>query len=470
MIEDKFLPEGFKARIRAEIGENRAETLLSALCGEPETSLRVNTRKHPGEALYADMTPVAWCRSGSYLAERPNFTLNPLLHAGTFYVQDASSMAYETIVGSLIERRAENGEQRAERMTVCDLCAAPGGKTTAILNALPDGSVMLANEFTTSRAGILKENLCKYGYPDVIVTNTDTSRLAAMKERFDIVAVDAPCSGEGMMRKDATARSQWSEGLIKQCAALQREIIENAIEMIAPGGYLIYSTCTFNTIEDEDNAAWAAETFGLEPVDTGLAGKHGISGEAKGSIPCLRFMPGFTRGEGLFVAVFQKPGDPTGGNRHIKAKKKGKKENKDKADQRMMATARGWIQGNYDIICHDNHLLALTPEAASLLDSLPNGVRIMSAGIEIGEIKGKDLIPAHQLAMSTAMAHPFPEIELTPEDALRYLSRDAISLPADAPKGYLTVTFRGFPLGFIKNLGNRSNNLYPPEYRIRTKH
>ena len=457
MIEDNFLPEGFSALMKAEIGENRAEILLSALCGEPETALRVNKRKPIEMPLYPDMSQVPWCESGYYLSERPSFTQNPLLHAGAFYVQDASSMIYETIVRGLVSDSP---------VEVCDLCAAPGGKTTAILNALPDGSVMLANEFSSSRANILKENLCKYGYPNVIVTNTDTSRLAELKNRFDIMAIDAPCSGEGMMRKEEAARSQWSEGLIKQCAALQREIIANGVEMLKPGGYLISSTCTFNTSEDEDNAAWIAETFELEPVNTNLAGQYGIQGETKGSIPCLRFMPGFTRGEGLFVAVFRKPCAVLGESVRLKGKKKGNKGG-EKIDKRHIDTARLWVDGDFETIIHNGHILALSPATASLLESIPKGVRVMSAGVEVGEIKGKDLIPAHELAMSTALANPFPKIELSLDNALRYLSRDTIMLPEGTPKGYLTVTYQGFALGFLKNLGNRSNNLYPSEYRIR---
>lgn len=456
MITDIFLPEEFKAQIRSEIGDKDSEILFSALCGQPETSLRLNVRKPLKSLPYTGGKNVEWCESGYYLAERPNFTLNPLLHAGAFYVQDASSMVYETIVKSLFQDSA---------VRVCDLCAAPGGKTTAILNALPDGSVMLANEFTSSRANILAENLCKYGYPETVVTNCDTSRLSKMKGYFDLVAVDAPCSGEGMMRKDETARKQWSEGLVKQCAALQKEILENAVEMISPGGYLIYSTCTFNTTEDEVNAKWLAETFGLESINTGFAGKYGIQGEVKGNIPCLRFMPGFTRGEGLFLTVFRKPNDTTESIRRTKDKKKNK--GKDKIDQRITTLAQTWIDGNFEIINHDGHLLALTPATAELLDSIPKGIRIISAGVEIGELKGKDLIPAHSLAMSKAMGHPFPEVELSKEDALRYLAREAILLPEDTPKGYVTATFDGYPLGFLKNIGNRSNNLYPQEYRIR---
>ncbi len=466
MIEDKFLPDGFKAKIRSEFGENDAETLFSALSGEPDTSIRINLHKLSSELLYPDMTQVAWCDSGYYLRERPTFTLNPLLHAGAFYVQDASSMVYETIVEKIREWRMDNGGRRVGRMTVCDLCAAPGGKTTAILNALPEGSVMLANEFNSSRANILKENLCKYGYADVIVTNSDTSRLSKMKGMFDLIAIDAPCSGEGMMRKDETARSQWSEGLIRQCSELQREIVTNGIEMLAEGGYLIYSTCTFNTTEDEDNAKWIADTFGLEPIDTGLAGNYGIKGEVNGEIPCLRFIPGFTRGEGLFVTVFRKPSVHIGEHALSKVKKKGSK-GIEKTDKRVIEIGRSWVKGNFDIINHDGHLLAMTPETASLFAIIPKGVRIISAGVEIGEVKGKDLIPAHALAMSSAMSHPFPEVELTKDDALRYLAREAIALPNDTPKGYVTVAYNGYPLGFMKHLGNRSNNLYPQEYRIR---
>ena len=461
MIEDKILPPDFEAMIKARLGDKTADILLPALNGEPDTSVRENRRKKTAEPLYEGMTPVSWCASGHYIDRRPQFTFNPLLHAGTFYVQDASSMVYESIVASLA------GETPVK---AADLCAAPGGKTTAILNALPDGSVMLANEFVASRAKILKENLCKYGYPETVITNTDVARLNTLRGYFDIVAVDAPCSGEGMMRKEEAARSQWSEGLVRQCSTLQREILESAADLVAPGGYLIYSTCTFNTTEDEENAAWIADSLGLEPVDTGLAGKYGIQKEVEWTVPCLRFMPGFIKGEGLFVAVFRKNADESGATRRRHCKNARKNDRKGpKTDLHIIETANSWIDGQFEIRPHEGRLLALTPGTAELLDSIPSGVRIVSAGIEIGEIKGKDLIPSHQLAMSTALAHPFPEIELNEQEAIRYLSRDAINLPESTPKGYVTVTYKGHPLGFLKNHGNRSNSLYPQDYRIKSK-
>lgn len=460
MIEKNFLPDRFKAMIADILGQSEGETLLAALDSEPDTSIRVNIYKSTPRNFYEGMSEVNWCKSAFYLDKRPNFTLNPLLHAGAFYVQDASSTVYETIVRSF-------GWERPVK--AADLCAAPGGKTTAILNGLPDGSVMLANEFVPARANILRENLCKYGYPGIVITNSDTSRLSGIRDYFDLVTVDAPCSGEGMMRKEEVARSQWSEGLIRQCCVLQREIIDNAVEMLAPGGYLIYSTCTFNTAEDEDNAAYIAERHGLMPVDTGLAGKYGIHPQVKGDIPCLRFMPGLTRGEGLFVAVFRKPEDIVSGTSRVKIKKNREKHGngKVKIDSKILTTAKSWVTGDFEIRPHNDRLLALSPMTEDLLGRIPKDVRILSAGIEIGEVKGKDLIPSHSLAMSVASSQPFPEVEVSEEDALRYLSREAMALPVGTPRGYVTVTYDGFPLGFAKNLGNRSNNLYPSDYRIR---
>lgn len=459
MIEDNLLPERFRKGAMATLGAEDAGILMGALCEDPETCIRVNLNKSPLIGFYPDMEEVPWCTSAFYLSERPRFTSNPLLHAGAFYVQDASSTVYETIVHNL----GFDSPVRA-----ADLCAAPGGKTTAVVNALPDGSVMLANEFVATRAGILKENLIKYGYPHVVVTNSDVARLSAMNGYFDLVTIDAPCSGEGMMRKDETARTQWSEGLVRQCAALQREIIDNAVEMLAPGGYLIYSTCTFNTQEDEDNAAYIADAHGLVPLDTGLAGKYGIRPQVSGDVPCLRFMPGFTRGEGLFVAVFRKPADAVQEGVSKKNKKRERKSN-NRIDAKLQSLAQSWVSPGMEIRQHMDRLLALSPDTADLLDRIPKDVRIIMAGVETGEIKGKDLVPAHQLALSTCMSSVFPAAALSAEDAVSYLSREAIVLPPDTPRGFVIVTFEGFPLGFVKNLGNRSNNLYPQEYRIRRK-
>lgn len=458
--EMKELPPGFSEEMKTQLGSDVASRLTAALDTPPEVSVRLNVRKPVEDSIFGDAESVPWCESGFYLESRPKFTMDPLLHAGAYYVQDASSMVYQRIVSDIFDESP---------VMAADLCAAPGGKTTAILNALPDGSTLLANEFVSSRAKILKENLCKYGYQSVVVTNTDVGRLAPLGPVFDLVAVDAPCSGEGMMRKEPEARAQWSRGLVAQCAALQRDIMTEAVRLLKPGGYLIYSTCTFNTEEDEDNAARIADRLGLSPVDTGLAGSFGIMPQIKGNIPCLRFMPGFTRGEGLFVAVFRKEDgiDSVAARRKDHGGKKwSKKVDAAKIDKAMLAKVSEWIQGDFDIKAFEDSVVAYTPGVRRLVDEMPKDVRIVSAGVELAEVKGRDIIPSHPLALTTAFSHSFPEAALSEEDSISYLMREPIMLPPEMPKGFVTVTYRGLPLGFLKNLGSRSNNLYPLSWRI----
>lgn len=394
-----------------------AAALIDSLGTPPAVSIKLNRRKLSGPEVlgYGNLSPVPWCRSGFYLDERPKFTLNPLLHAGAFYVQDASSMIHETLVASVADRFG-----LPARPLVLDMCAAPGGKTTSMINALPDGAFVVANEVMPQRAKILRENLLKWGYPDIMVTGSQASRFAAAGEVFDLVAVDAPCSGEGMMRKDEEARAQWSPGLVRQCAALQREILDSAVLALRPGGFLIYSTCTFNTEENERNAEWLVREKGLEPVDPALPGEWGIGRQLGSDVPALRFMPHITRGEGLFAALFRKPVDSAP-------------------------------------VSRDRALGAVRKSARVILDGIP----------EVN-LKGKVGIPASEWALSTAFPRGrYPEAPLDPDTALRYLRHEAITLPSETPRGFVAVTFNGFPLGFVKNIGNRANNLYPAEWRIR---
>lgn len=295
------IPARFQQMLRDLMGRE-ADLLLEALDKEPVTSVRINRRKPLME--FSDISPVAWCKSGFYLKDRPEFIFDPLLHAGTYYVQDASSMIYETVVEKLVKSFPEN-----KRLKVLDLCAAPGGKTTAMINALPDGTQVTANEYSPKRVGALRENIERWGYPDAIVTNKDSRFYATQGPYFDIVAVDAPCSGEGMMRKEEVARCQWTPTLVEQCSLLQREILTNAVQALRPGGFLIYSTCTFNRCENEDNADWLTNHHRLRPVDMDFPIEWGLPGGIGTDLPVYRFMPHKTRGEGLFLAAFQKPGE-----------------------------------------------------------------------------------------------------------------------------------------------------------------
>lgn len=326
-------------------------------------------------------------------------------------------MIYETLTKRIIR-----GLAPARGLNVLDLCAAPGGKTTSMLNALPDGSLMVANEIVPQRAKILRENLLKWGYGEIMVTRSDSSRYASLGEMFDIIAVDAPCSGEGMMRKEAVAATQWSERLVEQCASLQREILANAAAALKPGGFLIYSTCTFNTEENEDNLRFAIEELGLLSATPELPEEYGIGKELSGPYRALRFMPHLTRGEGLFAAVLRKPGDHECGTSRDR--------------ERLKAQLR----------------------------KKPN---VVLDGFPMETEKGGKKIPAPELPLLCGFSKEYPCVELSEEEILNYLRHEAIALPPDTPRGFVAVCYHGWPLGFVKNIGTRANNLYPSEWRIR---
>lgn len=400
-----------------------AEELARSLEESPSVSVKINRRKTQkvSELGYGENpVPVKWCRSGFYLPERPQFTLNPLLHAGVFYVQEASSMIHE----SLVERLLEEGLLPSQPL-VLDMCAAPGGKTTSMINALPDGATVVANEFSAQRAVALRENLLKWGYPAVMATNSTPERIAqAAPEGFDLVAVDAPCSGEGMMRKEPVARQQWSRRLVAQCAALQRQILLEAVTALRPGGVLIYSTCTFNTLENEENMHYLIKHLHMEPLDLHLPPEWGIAPAFDRGIPAMRFMPHMTRGEGLFAAVLRKPLPPGG-----------------------VATQAD----------HQKILAALRRKTKVILDGIPQTLT-----------KGKVEVPASESVLATNYDRAtYPSAEVDRETALRYLRHEAITLGAEMPRGYVAVTYAGHPLGLVKNIGNRANNLYPAAWKIR---
>lgn len=462
--------ERFLAVMRSTLGTDEAAALAAALDSEPITAVRFNTRKAAvsdcvREAIFPAGKPVAWCRDGLVLGSRPQFTLMPEWHGGLFYVQEPASM----VIGEVVRRLC--GRIGRSDIRYLDTCAAPGGKTTAALSALPDEAFVVANEFVPSRANILLENLTKWGAPNVGVTCGDTAAFRKLPVAFDIVAVDAPCSGEGMMRKDEEARRQWSEGLVKQCAALQREIVENAWTALRPGGYLIYSTCTFNRSEDEEILRYIVEGLGGESIDTGIGSDFDIPGAIVPGLHALRFMPHRTCGEGLFMGVMRKPGealpDTSKANNASKAnKKKGKK----KADAKAPDLLPRLLENPESFYFSQSAAAvwyAVPREHAEFVAALEGAARVMSAGVALGQAKGKDFIPDPALALSTSASETFQKVDVDLATALNYLRREAVTLPADTPRGYVTVCYRGLPLGFMKHLGNRSNNLYPQHWRIR---
>lgn len=448
-------------------GDILAPLLHSLQEDEPAVAVRLNIRKTDG-AEAADMAQhcrkVAWAQNGFYIGGgRPRFTFDPAMHQGRYYVQDPSSMVMETIAGRLC------GSTPA---VYFDTCAAPGGKTTAAANVLPEGSLVVANEYDRRRADALCENLIKWGYPGIVITNSDTSEFVRLGAFADIVAADVPCSGEGMMRKEVAAVEQWSPQLVEQCAALQREIIHNAWHALKPGGYLIYSTCTFNSKENEQNLAYIVEELGGVPVDMHLTDEYPEIAPAIGSpYPAMRFIPGRIDGEGLFVAVVQRPKDDAAAEWKAKSGK-GQKKNAKKEEIPAAVMDGGYLIAPNDnrLIRKDDRIFAIPGEHEQLINELERNVNVIYAGVEIAAVKGRDIIPSQALALSSLLdAAKFPCAEVDYATAIQYLSRQSFAL-SDAPKGFVLLTYGGRPLGFVKNLGNRANNLYPAPWAIRSTH
>ncbi|MDR1918102.1 MAG: rRNA cytosine-C5-methyltransferase [Tannerellaceae bacterium] len=458
-IEKKMLPADFIARTLALLGGAGAYELLEeALEREAEVSIRLNPDKRPNQDKKAEGSPgerVAWCETGYYLPERIAFTFDPLLHAGAYYVQEASSMFVEQAVKAYV----------AAPVICLDLCAAPGGKSTHLSSILPEGSLLVSNEVIRSRANILAENLCKWGNPHVIVTRNDPAEIGRLRHFFDLVVADAPCSGEGMFRKDPHSAGEWSLANVTLCAARQRRILHDVWDALKPGGLLIYSTCTYNTEENEDNLAYLIETLGAEPLPVAAHPDWQVGGALKHPYPASRFFPHLTRGEGFFLAVVRKAAAQPGGPSPSKLRKE---KRRPPAPIPPEAARRLLNPENYRLErCGD--LLQAIPLCHSEPYRLLSGqLQLLASGVCLGAFKGNDLLPTHSLAMSQALnREAFASVELSREEAIRYLSREMI--PLSGGKGYALAMHQGLPLGFVKLLGNRANNLYPQEWRIRSR-
>ena len=380
------LPEDFIRETRSVMGEERFNRFLGAFNEEAPTSIRLNPASHRAPCKAKQ---VPWCEEGYYLEGRPQFTFDPLFHAGCYYVQEASSMFICHILRQFVK----------EPVAMLDLCAAPGGKSTAARSVLPEGSTLVSNEPIPNRAQILLENITKWGWPNCMVTNNYPRDFRKAKAKFDLILCDVPCSGEGMFRKDPATISEWSLQNVEKCWRLQREIVADAWECLNPGGLLIYSTCTFNTKENEENVRWILDTYDAELLEIPIEASWNITGSLLEGFdaPVYRFIPGITRGEGLFACALRKAGHPS------------------------------------------QHLFNTKKLPLKVLESeMPQG--------------------------------DFPQAEVDYSEALKYLRGEALVLPPDTPKGMVTITYKGQPLGPAKNIGSRANNLYPKAWRIKTTH
>lgn len=454
------LPEEFVDTVRAILGTEGSEKLKSALAEEPTVSFRVNASKGfvPGSTQGAMPRRVPWSATGYYLDERPAFTFDPLFHAGAYYVQEASSMFLEQVVRRYV----------AAPSVVLDLCAAPGGKSTHIRSLLPEGSLLVSNEMIRGRSLILAENLIKWGHPGVVVTNNPPEDFAGLDSLFDVVFADVPCSGEGMFRKDPGAIREWSTENVEICWRRQRAIIGQVWDALRPGGILVYSTCTYNIKENEENIRWIRDTYGAQPLPVDHRPEWEVTDHlAAGDFPAYHFFPHKTRGEGFFLAVLQKPAGEAASPGTYRPKQSGKQA----AAEPVPPECRTWLDApaEYRLVRNGQAVAALPVYAEELCRMLGQKLKVVHAGIPLAVLKGKDLIPQHPLAMTNALNRDaFPTVGLSYEQAVSYLRAEALRLDGEHPKGYVLLTYRDTPLGFAKNIGNRANNLYPQEWRIRS--
>ncbi len=442
-----MFPEAFIKRLRSDLGITEANALLETLQSPPPVTVRINPRKIKDARQELSLPITASLDVSEYgflLSQRPVFTNDPLFQCGCYYVQESSSMVLEHF---FTYADIHSGQE----FNVLDLCAAPGGKSTHLLSLLDTipGAMLVSNEVISSRVTVLADNLSRWGDSNVVVTNNDPSDFGKLKHFFDVILIDAPCSGEGMFRKDDRAIAEWSEENVTLCAARQRRIISDAIESLKPGGLLIYSTCTFNHSENEDNTEWMVSGFGMEILEQ----EH--------------LYPGKVHGEGLFMAALRKNG--------ISLKNSASQITRKSVTKSYYKAKIPFLQENFIPILKGNLLKAYPSDCLDRMLFIESKLKAIRSASSLATIltdrNGKTtLIPEPDLAFSEVLKRNiFPEVELTYDEASRFIRCETLTFP-DSPKGYLLLTYLGHPVGFVKNIGSRANNLWPASRRVRLSH
>ena len=445
------LPADFESQMQADLGDEFFD-FQQALAQAPPVSIRRNNKKNNFQNT--DTEQVKWCSDGFYLPQRPIFTLDPALHAGAYYVQEAASM----FVAEAVRQTVDLTSPRA----VLDFCAAPGGKTTLLGNLLSDDSLLVANEVIKSRVEVLKENVTKFGNFNTIISHHEVEDFEKLVGFFDLVLIDAPCSGEGLFRKDADAMQEWSPDAVQHCAARQRRILAEASHLVKKNGVLAYSTCTYNATENENNIAWLLQQADFEEITLHIPTDWNIVKKKYG----YQFYPHRTRGEGFFLAALRKK---DGDEEFIFPKNLSFSSLQKLATRQAEQVSRfleNPLQFSFFVKPNEEIVILATSQIKNLqfIDSF---LRRKSLGVTVGSFKGQDFVPTHDLALSQAVRKNLPAVELDKRQALLFLKKEEIVLPSDAPRGWLLARYEGLNLGWLKNLGNRSNNYLPKEYRIR---
>lgn len=420
------------------------------------TSIRINPAKSPPDVAFEfeRLGTVPWTNHGRYLSSRPLFTLDPSFHAGAYYVQEASSM--------FLEQALQQTVDLSKPLVVLDLCAAPGGKSTHIQSLLSNDAVLVSNEVIRTRVNILSENITKWGAANTIVTNNDPVDFESLQGMFDVVVIDAPCSGSGLFRKDPDAITEWSLSNVHHCSLRQQRILANAWPALKPGGVLIYSTCSYSVEEDENISDWITETLQGESIALQTKSEWNI---IKTHSPVhknagYRFYPHLLDGEGFYLSCFKKPEEESAAYYS--------KPSKQQVDKKVVTIASRWLKEEEELkfYQHKEQLFAMPAHTYTIFLQLQAKLNIRKAGIKIGDYGRDEIIPDHALALSTIYSDSIAKHELDKEQALAFLRRNEFTVE-HLPKGWLMLTYESLPLGWIKSLGNRFNNYYPKEWRIR---
>jgi 16S rRNA C967 or C1407 C5-methylase (RsmB/RsmF family)/NOL1/NOP2/fmu family ribosome biogenesis protein len=444
------LSESFLSSLRKIESFDEAAFLLVHQENNPPVSIRLNPLK-PISKFHNFPIPqlniVPWCKHGYYLTERPSFTFDPLFHAGCYYVQEASSMFLEEAIRQTVDI--------TNPIKALDLCAAPGGKSTLIQSLLSKDSLLVSNEVIQSRVKVLKDNLVRWGTGNSVVTSNDPVRFQSLANYFDLIVVDAPCSGSGLFRRSPEATGEWSEKNVELCSQRQQRILAQVIPALKPGGILIYSTCSFSKEEDEEIVDWLLKELPVAFCPLNVDRDWGIDETGKG----YRFWPDKIKGEGFFLACLRKSGNDPGEVNTPSAKFQ-------KLSGQEISLIEPWIsKGEQFLIKNGRNVHAIDGNLAGIIAFLQQKLHVKYYGVELGQFYPGKFVPAHALALSGLLNPSVPDRELYKETAIQYLQRKNIQLK-DTQAGWSTVSFQGHRLGWINILPGRINNYYPKELRI----
>lgn len=446
-------PAAFTDRMKKHFGADY-DAFMSALDEPPVTSIRTHLSKfRKSTSILPVGDPIPWATNGYYLSSRPSFTFDPLFHAGAYYVQESSSM--------FLEQALQATDLLDQSIRVLDMCAAPGGKSTHILSLLNPDSVLVSNEIIASRNHILRQNLARWGYANSIVTQNKAEDFARLGETFDVIVVDAPCSGEGLFRKDKAAIEEWSEDNVTMCAQRQEDILRHLIQCLKPGGYIVYSTCTYEDAENMAHIKWLTEEADFSSI--GIPASRNFEPQltdvSTDNIHGYAFYPHRTRGEGFFLSLLRKPGD-------WRETKTQPARIADKTINEIRPQLDKFVSKPEDFVAikHQGFYNILPAKFWQDYRGLSR-LYVRNAGICAGEIKGKDLVPAHELSLALDMTPDFPSIDMDEATAILYLRGETVSVVTEY-KGWVVMRHKGLNLGFAKALPNRINSYFPKEWRI----